>query len=125
MMVMNLVIDTAGVFIKNSFIGRAITMLQQARVFRAAKAAIDACAESYVVCKLLSRLLPKLPCVAAAVAAQKATDEILGAETTALDYAGAAVMGLERCSKPGPGKGGKGDEEGGEGGSCTPNSFDG
>jgi RHS repeat-associated protein len=125
MLVMNLVIDAMGVLIKNSFIGRAITLLQQARVFRAAKAAIDACAETFVVCKLLPKLLPKLPCVAAAVVAQRATDAVLGEDTTTLDYAGAALTGLEACSSRGSDEGGQsGENAGDEGGTCMPNSFD-
>lgn len=121
MLVMNLVIDTAGVLVKNTMIGRALTLLQQSRIFQGAKEAIENCAAKSQICKLLPELLPKLPCVAAAVAAQRAADELLGVETTTLDYAGAAIMGLEACRNRGPGKGGEPDK----GGTCAPNSFDG
>jgi RHS repeat-associated protein len=114
MMVMNLAIDVVGGLIEHTMVGRALTMLQQSRVIRAAAKYIDDCATEYQLCKLLPKLLPKLPCVIAALAAQRVTDEMLGEETTALDYAGAAILGLERCSGRGNGATG-----------CTPNSFDG
>jgi RHS repeat-associated protein len=63
MLVMNLVITMAGALVNKFAIGRAVMLSLQTRIFQPAAAAIRGCATNHQICRLLPRLLPKLPCV--------------------------------------------------------------